>query len=99
MLVDSWSFATRNQHRNVIAVKQDLIELRDAAAFGGLLELSNVFEDHVDEVVETEKCSDDLFVVSHDYVNARADTFVDQLEREQLRRVYDLGVLRGRYCC
>lgn len=99
MLVDSRSFATRNQHSNVIAVEQDLIELRDATAFGGLLELSDVFEDHVDEIVEAEKSSDDLFVVAHDYVNARADTLVDQLEREQLRRVHDLGVLRGCYCC
>ena len=39
-------------HCNVVSVEKDLIEFGDPPAFRRGLELGDVFQDHVDEVVE-----------------------------------------------
>ena len=65
-------------HRNVAPVQNYLIEFRDAASIGRVLVLRHVFENHVHVVVETQEGPDELFIVFHDYVDARSDTFIDE---------------------
>merc|ERR1711872_489500 len=73
------SFSTRNEHSDVIAVEQNLIEFRDPPSLGRVFIFGDVFDDHVDEVVEAQKSPDDLLVVLHDDPYSRTDTFIHQL--------------------
>ena len=66
-------------HGDIVAIEQDLIELGDSSSLRRALVLGHVFQVHVDEVVEPEQRAHDLFVVLHDDVNARSNSFVHQL--------------------
>ena len=66
-------------HRDIVPVEQYLIQFCDSSSLRRRLKLWHVLEDHVHEVVETEKRPNDLLVVFHDDMHARADCFVDEL--------------------
>lgn len=66
------------QLTDVVAVQQNLIEFGDSLSFRRVLHLGDVFQQHVDEVIEAEQCSGHLFVVLHENVDAGADALINK---------------------
>lgn len=77
---------SRDQHRDVVSVEEDLVEFGDSLAFRSVLDLCDVFQKHVDEIIESKERSSHLLVVLHEDVNARSDALVDEFWGE--RRVF-----------
>ena len=48
------------------------------------LQLFDVFQHHIDIVIEAKQRSNKLLVVLHDDMNSRSDALVDKLKREEL---------------
>jgi hypothetical protein len=57
-----------HEQRDVVAVEQNLIELRDALALRRDLVLGHVLEHHVDVVIEAAQRADQLLVAAHNDV-------------------------------
>jgi len=73
-----WPLPPGHQHRDVVPVQEDLVQLGHPPPLAGRLVLGHVLQHHVHEVVEPEQSAHHLLVVLHDDVHPRADGFVHQ---------------------
>ena len=92
-LVYFGSFTAWYQDCDIVAIEQNLIQLGDTAALGCVLKLGHVLDDHIYKVVKPQQGAHDLLVVPHDYMDARTNTFVDELKWQQLRRIGECCIL------
>ena len=60
---DLGSSPTRHQHRDVIPIEEDSVQLRDSFAFTCLLVLYHILQHHVDVVVEAHQRAHNLILV------------------------------------
>jgi len=84
-----WSFGastSRNQHANIISVQQSLCQLRGFSALRCILIFCHIVQNHIDEIIETKELAGELTVALHDYPYSWANTSINQLQWQNLRR-------------
>lgn len=68
-----------NNHRNVAAIEENLIQFRDSATLRRCLALRYVLQQHVYEIVKALQRSHNFLIIFHNNVYPRTDTLVNQL--------------------
>lgn len=74
-----WTLTPRNQHSDVVSIQQNLIQFCHSSSLWGAFKFCDIFQHHIDIVIKTQQHSHNFFVILHNDVNARSNTFIHQL--------------------